>query len=121
MCSKGQKTGFFFDQRENRLTLKDYVRGRRTLDCFCYVGAWSLTAAKSGATEVIGLDSSEKAVSLATENAALNGLSAQFKIADVFDELRLLEKQQGTVRLHRPRPACVREKQGQGAGGPQRV
>ncbi len=90
---EGQKTGFFFDQRENRLALKDYVRGRRTLDCFCYAGAWSLAAAKFGASEVIGLDSSEKAVSLARDNAALNGLSAQFKTADVFDELRLLEKQ----------------------------
>jgi 23S rRNA (cytosine1962-C5)-methyltransferase len=89
---EGQKTGFFFDQRENRLALKDYVRGMRTLDCFCYVGAWSLAAAKFGASEVIGLDSSEKAVALATENAALNGLSAKFKTADVFDELRHLEK-----------------------------
>ena len=89
----GQKTGFFFDQRENRLALKDYARGKRTLDCFCYIGAWSLTAAKFGASEVIGLDSSAKAVSQATDNAALNGLSAQFKTVDVFDELRLLEKQ----------------------------
>jgi 23S rRNA (cytosine1962-C5)-methyltransferase len=89
---EGQKTGFFFDQRENRLALKNYVRGRRTLDCFCYVGAWSLAAAKFGASEVIGLDSSENAVALAKENAALNSLSAQFKTADVFDELRLLER-----------------------------
>jgi 23S rRNA (cytosine1962-C5)-methyltransferase len=69
------------------------VRGRRTLDCFCYVGAWSLAAARFGASEVIGLDSSEKAIALATENAVLNGLAAQFKAADVFDELRALEKQ----------------------------
>jgi len=89
---EGQKTGFFFDQRENRLALKDYVRGRRTLDCFCYVGAWSLSAARFGASEVLGLDSSEKAIALATENAALNGLTARFKAADVFDELRSLEK-----------------------------
>lgn len=90
---EGQKTGFFFDQRENRLALKDYVRNRRTLDCFCYVGAWALSAARFGATEVLGLDSSEKAVSLARSNAATNGLSAQFKEADVFDELRAMEKQ----------------------------
>jgi 23S rRNA (cytosine1962-C5)-methyltransferase len=89
---EGQKTGFFFDQRENRQVIKDYVKGRRTLDCFCYVGAWSLTAAHFGASEVIGLDSSEKAIKLATENAALNGLSAQFEIADVFDKLRRLGK-----------------------------
>ncbi len=72
---EGQKTGFFFDQRENRLALKDYVQGRRTLDCFCYVGAWALSAARFGAAEVIGLDSSEKAIHAATENAALNGLA----------------------------------------------
>jgi 23S rRNA (cytosine1962-C5)-methyltransferase len=89
---EGQKTGFFFDQRENRLALKDFVRGRRTLDCFCYSGAWSLTAAKFGASEVIGLDSSSKAVSQAADNADLNGLSVQFKTANVFDELRVLEK-----------------------------
>jgi 23S rRNA (cytosine1962-C5)-methyltransferase len=90
---EGQKTGFFFDQRENRQALKDYVRGKRTLDCFCYVGAWSLNAARFGASAVLGLDSSQKAVDLATANAALNGLSAQFIAADVFEELRKLEKQ----------------------------
>ena len=89
---EGQKTGFFFDQRENRLALRDYVRGRRTLDCFCYVGAWALSAMRFGASEVIGLDSSEKAIGLATENAALNNLAAQFRTADVFDELRDLDK-----------------------------
>ena len=89
---EGQKTGFFFDQRENRQAIKDYVKGRRTLDCFCYIGAWSLAAARFGASSVIGIDTSEKAVKLASENAALNGLSAQFKTADVFNELRRLEK-----------------------------
>ncbi len=90
---EGQKTGFFFDQRENRQVLKDYVKGRRTLDCFCYIGAWSLTAAHFGASDVIGIDASEKAIKVASENAALNGLSAQFEIADVFNELRRLEKE----------------------------
>jgi 23S rRNA (cytosine1962-C5)-methyltransferase len=90
---EGQKTGFFFDQRENRLVLKDLVKGRRTLDCFCYIGAWSLSAARHGASEVIGVDSSERAITRARENAALNGLSVRFMTADVFDELRRLEKQ----------------------------
>lgn len=89
---EGQKTGFFFDQRENRQVLKDYVKGRRILDCFCYIGAWSLTAAHFGASDVIGLDASETAIKQASVNAALNGLSAHFEIADVFDELRKLEK-----------------------------
>jgi 23S rRNA (cytosine1962-C5)-methyltransferase len=90
---EGQKTGFFFDQRENRLALRENVRDRRVLDCFCSVGAWALSAACFGAREVIGLDSSEKAISSATDNAVLNGLSVEFKKADVFDELRVLEKQ----------------------------
>ncbi len=90
---EGQKTGFFFDQRENRLALKELVKGRRVLDCFCYVGAWALSAVRFGATEVTGLDSSEKAIASASKNAALNGMSVQFKKADVFDELRVLEKQ----------------------------
>ena len=89
----GQKTGFFFDQRENRLAIRDLVKGKRTLDCFCYVGAWALSAAKYGATEVIGIDSSEKAVHLATGNAALNGLAARFEVGDVFEKLREFEKQ----------------------------
>lgn len=90
---EGQKTGFFFDQRENRQVLRDLARGRRTLDCFCYVGAWALSAARYGASEVTGVDSSQKAVDQATANAALNGLSARFVKADVFDELRRLEKE----------------------------
>lgn len=89
---EGQKTGFFFDQRENRLALAGLVRGRRTLDCFCYVGAWSLTAARHGASGVIGIDSSEKAVGHARENAARNNLPAEFKTADVFEELRERER-----------------------------
>lgn len=89
---EGQKTGFFFDQRENRLALKGLVSGRRTLDCFCYVGAWSLSAARQGASGVIGIDSSEKAVLLAVKNAALNGLSAKFRKADVFEELGSFDK-----------------------------
>jgi 23S rRNA (cytosine1962-C5)-methyltransferase len=89
---EGQKTGFFYDQRENRLALKDYVGRQRVLDCFCYVGAWSLSAARFDASEVTGIDSSEKAISLASENAARNGLGAKFRAADVFDELRILGK-----------------------------
>lgn len=89
---EGQKTGFFLDQRENRQAIKDYVKGKRTLDCFCYIGAWALSAARFGASSVIGLDASEKAIKLASENASMNGLAAQFKTTDVFDELRRLEK-----------------------------
>jgi 23S rRNA (cytosine1962-C5)-methyltransferase len=89
----GQKTGFFFDQAENRLAIRGLVKGRRTLDCFCYVGAWALTAAKAGASEVTGIDASADAVRLASENAALNGLQARFIEADVFEKLREYERQ----------------------------
>jgi 23S rRNA (cytosine1962-C5)-methyltransferase len=89
---EGQKTGFFFDQRENRLALKELVNGRRTLDCFCYAGAWALNAARFGASEIIGIDSSEKAVNMARENAVLNNLSVRFIASDVFEELREFEK-----------------------------
>ncbi len=97
---EGQKTGFFFDQRENRLAIRDLVRGRRTIDCFCYTGAWALTAARFGAVDVVGYDSSEKAVAAAAENAALNGLPARFEAADVFEKLRELGRQ-------RERYGCV--------------
>jgi 23S rRNA (cytosine1962-C5)-methyltransferase len=89
---EGQKTGFFFDQRENRLALGGLVQGRKVLDCFCYAGAWALTAAKHGASDVLGIDSSERAVRMAEENAALNGLDARFRAGDVFEELRNFER-----------------------------
>lgn len=102
---EGQKTGFFFDQRENRLALKELVKGRRTLDCFCYIGAWSLCAARYGASAVMGIDSSVKALTIAEQNARQNGLPVLFKAADVFEELRSLEKRQerfGCVILDPP-------------------
>lgn len=89
----GQKTGFFFDQRENRQIIKKYVKkGGRVLDCFCYSGAWSIHSARNGADEVIGLDSSDDAIKLAKRNAEINGFSerCRFKNANVFDELRRL-------------------------------
>lgn len=117
---EGQKTGFFFDQQENRQTLKAYVQGRRTLDCFCYVGAWALSAAKYGASEVIGLDSSERAILQARANAAQNGLTAQFRIADVFEELRVLDKQKerfGCIILDPPAFVKSRAKVREGLKG----
>ncbi len=117
---EGQKTGFFFDQRENRLALKELVKGRRTLDCFCYAGAWSLTAARFGASEVIGIDSSEKAVNTAGENAALNNMSVRFIIGDVFEELRAFEKKSerfGCVILDPPAFVKSRAKVREGLKG----
>ncbi|MFH1618640.1 MAG: class I SAM-dependent methyltransferase, partial [bacterium] len=70
----GQKTGFFFDQRENRDFLKHFFSGRKVLDLYCYHGAFALCAAASGAKAVWGVDSSASAVEMAVKNAALNGL-----------------------------------------------
>ncbi len=117
---EGQKTGFFFDQRENRQAIRDLVNGRRTLDGFCYIGAWALNAARFGASEVIGIDSSQKAVASAMENAALNGLSVKFKTADAFEELRALEKQKerfGCIILDPPAFVKSRAKVREGLKG----
>ena len=91
----GQKTGFFFDQCENYLKLKDIVTNKDVLDGFCYIGGWSLHAARYGAKSVIGIDSSEKAISLAKENASINGFAdkCSFEAAEVFDRLRGLNKE----------------------------
>lgn len=69
---KGQKTGFFVDQRENRSLLEAYSQGRSVLNMFCYTGGFSVYAMRGGAKEVVGVDSSAKAVMLADENIKLN-------------------------------------------------
>ncbi len=81
----GQKTGFFLDQRENRLAAASYAEGRRVLDLFCYTGAFSFNALKrGGATQTLGVDSSVRAIELARRNAVMNGLGhARFEVGDV--------------------------------------
>ncbi len=69
---KGQKTGFFLDQRENRELVKRYSKGRTVLNTFCYTGGFSVYALSGGAKEVCSVDSSERAVALADENIRLN-------------------------------------------------
>jgi 23S rRNA (cytosine1962-C5)-methyltransferase len=69
---KGQKTGFFVDQRENRVLLERYAEGRSVLNMFCYTGAFSLYAMRGGAKRVHSVDSSAKAVELTNQNMALN-------------------------------------------------
>lgn len=87
--AEGQKTGFFLDQKYNRLAMQRICKGKKVLDCFTHMGTFALNAGIAGANEVTGLDISEFAVEQATENARLNGLSdiVKFKAADVFDEL----------------------------------
>jgi 23S rRNA (cytosine1962-C5)-methyltransferase len=82
---EGQKTGFFFDQRENRKAFARYAPGTRVLDCFCNDGGFSFAAIRGGAKETLGIDSSTDAVTRAAVNAGLNGMrSAQFREGDVF-------------------------------------
>ena len=69
---KGQKTGFFVEQRDNRLLLQHYAKDRRVLNMFCYTGGFSFYALRGGAQSVCSVDSSEKAIRLTTDNVALN-------------------------------------------------
>ncbi len=87
---RGQKTGWFYDQRPNRTRLRAYVAGRRVLDVFSYVGAWGVQAAAAGAREVLCVDSSERAVALARANAVLNRVSDKVTVSelDAFDALK---------------------------------
>lgn len=70
-----QKTGWYYDQRENRAFLEPYFTGRRVLDLHTYLGGFALTAARSGAAQVWGVDSSAKAIEYAEKNALMNGLA----------------------------------------------
>lgn len=85
----GQKTGFFLDQKYNRLVMQRICKGKKVLDCFTHMGTFALNAGIAGAAEVTGLDISEYAVEQARENARRNGLedTVQFRCANVLDEL----------------------------------
>ncbi len=90
----GQKTGFFLDQKYNRLAMQRLCKDARVLDCFTHTGSFALNAGVAEAREVLGVDASELGVHQAERNAALNGLSdkVKFQCADVFDLLPKLEK-----------------------------
>ena len=86
---RGQKTGFFLDQKYNRLAVSRLATGRRVLDCFTHTGAFALNAAHAGAAVVTAVDVSEEALRQAKRNAALNGFDDRviFQKADVFELL----------------------------------
>lgn len=89
----GQKTGFFIDQRDNRLAIQKYLNGKSLLNCFSYTGAFSVYALQAGAEHVASIESSEAANQLAARNIALNGLALEktsFITGDAFHELRLM-------------------------------
>ena len=92
--ANGQKTGFFLDQKMNRLAMQPLCKGARVLDCFTHMGTFALNAGLGGAREVTGVDISEFAVKEAERNAKLNGLdqTVKFVCANVLDYLPELEK-----------------------------
>ena len=93
----GQKTGFFLDQKYNRLAVAGIAKGKRVLDCFTHTGSFALNAAKGGAERVTAVDISETALETARSNAEKNGLDGKmdFVAADVFDLLPELEAKGG--------------------------
>lgn len=90
----GQKTGFFLDQRENRLAIRPFASSARVLDCFAYTGAFALNALAAGAREVTAVEASPEALELARQNAERNGFGHRLILreANAFDTLRELER-----------------------------
>jgi 23S rRNA (cytosine1962-C5)-methyltransferase len=91
---EGQKTGWFFDHRDNRARMQRYVRGARVLDVFSYVGGWGVQAAVAGAKEVTCVEVSEVALERVGENAALNGVDDRVSglLGDAFEALKALRQ-----------------------------
>ena len=89
----GQKTGFFLDQKYNRLAVQRLCKGKKVLDCFTHTGSFALNAAVAGASSVLGVDASELGCEQARENARLNQVEDRvtFRCADVFELLPELE------------------------------
>ena len=97
---KGQKTGFFVDQRENRALLERYARGRNVLNMFCYTGGFSVYAMRGGALSVHSVDSSAKAIDLTNKNIALNFPDDARHTAYAEDAFKFLDRmEQGAYDL----------------------
>lgn len=96
---KGQKTGFFIDQRENRALLEKYAKGRSVLNMFCYTGGFSFYALRGGAKEVHSVDSSAKAIELTKKNVELNFADCQNHEAYAVDAFKYLDDMQDRYDL----------------------
>lgn len=114
---KGQKTGYFFDQRDNRSRLARYVRGKRVLDMYSYIGSWGVRAACFGASHVICSDSSSLALEHARENAQRNSVEIETRLGDAQEVLASLasEKERFDVVIVDP-PALIKRRKDVGAG-----
>jgi 23S rRNA (cytosine1962-C5)-methyltransferase len=89
--TEGQKTGWYYDQRDNRAFIAGFAKNKSVLDAYSYTGGFGLAAAKAGAKEVVCLDSSAPALALAEESARANEVKIQPVKADVFEELERLK------------------------------
>jgi 23S rRNA (cytosine1962-C5)-methyltransferase len=105
----GQKTGWYYDQRGNRAFMAALAKDKTVLDAYCYTGGFALLAAKAGAKEIVGLDSSAPALALAEDAARTNGVSAKFVKCDVFEELERLSSERFDIVIADP-PPFVRSK-----------
>ena len=105
----GQKTGWYYDQRDNRAFIAALSKGKSVLDAYCYTGGFALAAAEAGAREVAGIDSSAPALRLAEESAAAGRLACTFMKADVFEQLERFSGQAFDIVVADP-PPFVRSK-----------
>ncbi|HSW11636.1 MAG TPA: class I SAM-dependent rRNA methyltransferase [Solimonas sp.] len=113
----GQKTGWFYDQHDNRDRLARYVRGARVLDVFSYVGGWAIRSVKAGAVSATCIDSSQPALDLARRSAALNGVEIETIRDEALDALKVLrrDQRQFDVVVVDP-PALIKRKKDYEAG-----
>lgn len=104
-CVKGQKTGFYIDQRENRKIVEEYARGRMVLNLFGYTGAFSVYALRGGAVKADTVDSSSRAIEMARQNILLNGYPEDVHgsvVADVFDYMQGIRDRYNLIILDPP-------------------
>ncbi len=114
-----QKTGWFFDHRESRKLLRNFVEGKRVLDLYSYIGGFGLNAANAGASDVWSIDASESAAAAARENAVLNGLNKNYRCdaADAVETMRSMftDGERFDVVVLDP-PAFIKRKKDKDAG-----
>lgn len=105
----GHKTGFFCDQRDNRKFLADLAKGKSVLDLCCYTGGFAISAAKAGASRVVGVDLDEEALEVARQNAKLNRVKIDFFHADLFNYLKQMKESFDVIVLDPPKLAPSHE------------
>ncbi len=117
MIRSGQKTGWFYDHRDNRLRLQSVCRGKRVLDAYSYLGGWGVNALAGGAASCVAIDSSGQALAGAEDNARLNGFASEWSgiEGDVSDVLKSLKSERFDVIVLDP-PAFIQRAKDKRAG-----